>query len=168
MGKFPQKLGSLITMLMLLSLATAPLHEWSHVMMTRVMGGDAYVTYSPGYVASGGFTHFITVPDHGLWWVYFAGGFGVFLGCMVLWLWARISKTMWDMNMELPALMIGLMQFFYAFLEAWIYPTNPELFWSIYGIAYGAGALVAIGIESKRAWKWLTTKEIITREELYW
>lgn len=164
-----QKLGSLVTIGGLFFLGITAIHEWCHVVATRIMGGDAYVSYSPGYVATGGFTNFYPdmIPTHGMWWVYFAGGFGVFLGCMLFWFWAWKSKTMWDMYIELPALIIAIWQLSYAFFEACIYPTNQALFYNICGVSVLIGIFGGIGIEYRRLWKWLTTKEIITRKEVY-
>lgn len=167
MKLFIQKFAALITTLVLFFLGIVALHEMCHVMAIRMMGGDAYVSYTPGYIIGGGFAHFITVPDHGLWFVYFSGGFGVFLGCMLLWLWAYLSKTMWDMYVELPCLMIALMQLLYAVEETLIYPNNPELFHQIYWIGYLVGAIAGMAIEYKRLFRWLSTQETITRKELY-
>jgi len=163
-----EKIAGLLVMWGLLSLAVAPIHEWCHVGMIRFMGGEAYVSYTPGYIATGGFTHFITVPDHGLWWVYFAGGLGVFLGCMIIWGWARKTKTLWDMAFELPAISIALWQISYAFVEACIYPNNQELFYRIVVYPPLFGLVAGLAIEAKKLWRWLTTKETIIRKELYW
>ncbi len=163
-----QKLLSLLTVWGLLFLGTAPIHEWGHVMMTHYLGGEAYVTYSPGYMATGGFTHFIVIPEHGLWWVYFAGGLTVFLGYMILWFWAWKSKTFDDMYIEIPALTIALWQISYAFIEAYIYPHNQELFHQVVAYPPIFGLVAGLGIEFKKLLQWLTTKEDIVRKKLYW
>ena len=167
MKLFLQKIGALLTGWLVIASAITPLHEAGHVWAIRLMGGDAYISFTPGIVWTGGFANFITVPDHGLPFVYFSGGLFVFLGCMLIWFWAWKSKTMWDMYVELPCLSIALMQLFYAFVEMLIYPKNQELFHQVYWIAMLVGFLAAIAIEHRRAWKWLSTKETITRKEVY-
>jgi len=161
------KILALFTILGLFILAMTPIHEWCHVVAIRIVGGDAIVQYGGSFIPFGGTTIPFDPRDLDRW-VYFAGGFGVFLGCMLLWFWSQKSRAIY---ISLPAMIIGLSQLAYAFVEAFIYiplyhmyhiyhnPVFYYLFYYLYLVTYAIGTLGGLAIERKRLKAWFRAKE---------
>ncbi|MGA2160206.1 MAG: hypothetical protein ABSG90_13455 [Dehalococcoidia bacterium] len=143
-------IGTLIS-IAIFYLMGVPLHEWCHYAASTAFGGSGFVTY-PGLL--GGIYHFICNASNN-WFVYLAGGLGVFVVYMLLWVFQWKIAGRWDMDDQAALVLIGATQLGYGIGEMMWGLGQPK--W-LMAVGAGVGAAVAIAIYLPRVADWLLEK----------
>jgi hypothetical protein len=143
-------IGTLIS-IAIFYLMGVPLHEWCHYEASSAEHGQGFVTY-PGLF--GGFYEFTVYPHHA-WVVFLAGGLGVFVIYMLLWVFQWKIAGRWDMDDQAALVLVGATQLGYGIGEMMWGLGQPK--W-LMAVGAGVGAAVAIAIYLPRVADWLLEK----------
>lgn len=103
-------LAEFITCIIIYTYFTLPLHEWIHLSVLKMLGGNGYILSTP----FGGFTVITESPKFFEFLVPFSGGIFVGLIYTVLFLWNKYSDDIEEMMALLPNI---TSQFTYGIFE---------------------------------------------------
>ncbi len=146
----------------LLGCVAGSLNQWFQDIACKSSGGQSRIEQV--FWGIGQDINFIQLPSDYVWTISLAG-FGVFLVFFVPWIFAFLSRTRGDLNIELPLAAWGIAELSYGAIKAWDY-FHPgwvlsETMLAILPIS--TAIIVAGAYLLTKFIPWLTEKEVINR-----